>query len=78
MTTADARERPILIGRPEVIEARCERFGITARAGKDFELVNPENDDDRKRVGLASGNWGHSGSNFEVEIPKWIDKKRSI
>ena len=23
-------------------------------------LVNPENDDDRKRVGLASGNWGHS------------------
>ena len=30
-------------------------------------LVNPKNDDDRKRVGLASGNWGHSSSNFEVE-----------
>jgi malate dehydrogenase (oxaloacetate-decarboxylating)(NADP+) len=40
----ETTERPILIGRPEVIEARCERFGITARAGKDFELVNPEND----------------------------------
>ena len=40
----ETTERHILIGRPEVIEARCERFGITARAGKDFELVNPEND----------------------------------
>ena len=25
------------------------------------------NDDERKRVGLASGNWVHSDSNFEVE-----------
>ncbi|MCW1955239.1 NADP-dependent malic enzyme [uncultured Lentibacter sp.] len=40
----ETTERPILIGRPDVIEARCERFGITAKAGKDFELVNPEND----------------------------------
>lgn len=35
---------PILIGRPEVIEARCERYGLPIRPGKDFLLVNPEND----------------------------------
>ncbi|MGR3572215.1 NADP-dependent malic enzyme [Brevirhabdus sp.] len=35
---------PILIGRPEVIEARCERAGLAIRPGRDFELVNPEND----------------------------------
>jgi malate dehydrogenase (oxaloacetate-decarboxylating)(NADP+) len=36
--------RPILIGRPEVIESRCERDAIPLVAGRDFELVNPEND----------------------------------
>jgi len=35
---------PILIGRPEVIEARAERAGLPVRPGRDFELVNPEND----------------------------------
>jgi malate dehydrogenase (oxaloacetate-decarboxylating)(NADP+) len=35
---------PILIGRPSVVEARLERFGISVRPGKDFELVNPEDD----------------------------------
>jgi malate dehydrogenase (oxaloacetate-decarboxylating)(NADP+) len=35
---------PILIGRPEVIEARCERAGLPIRPGRDFDLVNPEND----------------------------------
>ncbi|MBV0911340.1 NADP-dependent malic enzyme [Anianabacter salinae] len=35
---------PILIGRPEVIEARAERAGLAIRPGTDFELVNPEND----------------------------------
>jgi malate dehydrogenase (oxaloacetate-decarboxylating)(NADP+) len=35
---------PILIGRPDVIEARCERYGLPIRPGKDFHLVNPEND----------------------------------
>ena len=34
---------------------------------KSGSLVNPGNDNDRKRVGLASGNWGTSGSNFDVE-----------
>lgn len=35
---------PILIGRPEVVERRCERAGLPIRPGRDFELVNPEND----------------------------------
>jgi malate dehydrogenase (oxaloacetate-decarboxylating)(NADP+) len=37
-------DRPILIGRPEVVERRCERAGLPIRPSRDFELVNPEND----------------------------------
>ena len=37
-------DKPILIGRPEVIERRCERAGLPIRPGRDFEIVNPEND----------------------------------
>ncbi len=36
--------RPILVGRPAVIERRLERFGLRMKAGTDFDLVNPEND----------------------------------
>jgi len=36
--------RPILVGRPSVVEARIKRFGLSIRAGKDFDLVNPEDD----------------------------------
>jgi malate dehydrogenase (oxaloacetate-decarboxylating)(NADP+) len=36
--------KPILIGRPQVIEQRLERLGLRVRPGKDFELVNPEFD----------------------------------
>ena len=36
--------RPILIGRPSVIEARIERFGLSLRPGHDFEVINPEDD----------------------------------
>ncbi|MGR3757027.1 MAG: NADP-dependent malic enzyme [Tranquillimonas sp.] len=36
--------RPILIGRPDVVEARIEREGLTLAPGQDFELVNPESD----------------------------------
>ena len=36
--------RPIVIGRPAVIERRIERFGLRMRAGSDFEVVNPESD----------------------------------
>jgi malate dehydrogenase (oxaloacetate-decarboxylating)(NADP+) len=40
----ETTETPILIGRPDVIETRCERAGLTIRPGRDFEIVNPEND----------------------------------
>jgi malate dehydrogenase (oxaloacetate-decarboxylating)(NADP+) len=36
--------RPILVGRPAVIERRLERFGLRMRPGEDFEIVNPESD----------------------------------
>lgn len=36
--------RPILVGRPAVVEARIERFGLKIRPGHDFDLVNPEDD----------------------------------
>jgi malate dehydrogenase (oxaloacetate-decarboxylating)(NADP+) len=35
---------PILVGRPSVIAARLERFGLSVRPGRDFDLVNPEDD----------------------------------
>ena len=40
----ETTETPILIGRPDVIQARCERLGLTVRPGQDFQIVNPEND----------------------------------
>ncbi len=36
--------RPILIGREEVIEFRIKKAGLRLQKGRDFELVNPEND----------------------------------
>ncbi len=36
--------KPILVGRPEVIERRLERFGLRLKAGVDFEMINPESD----------------------------------
>ncbi|MBK7080746.1 MAG: NADP-dependent malic enzyme [Betaproteobacteria bacterium] len=36
--------RPILVGRPEVIAARIEKFGLRLAAGRDFELVNINSD----------------------------------
>jgi len=36
--------RPILIGRPAVIEQRIERFGLRLRPGIDVDLVSTEND----------------------------------
>ncbi len=40
----ETNDLPILIGRPEVVEMRCERAGLPIRPGRDFHLVNPEND----------------------------------
>jgi malate dehydrogenase (oxaloacetate-decarboxylating)(NADP+) len=45
--------KPILIGRPNVVEARLKRFGLSIRPGRDFELVNPE-DDPRYRDYVAT------------------------
>jgi malate dehydrogenase (oxaloacetate-decarboxylating)(NADP+) len=36
--------KPILVGRPQVVEQRLERLGLRVRPGKEFELVNPEFD----------------------------------
>ncbi|SDY20158.1 NADP-dependent malic enzyme [Citreimonas salinaria] len=40
----ETTETPILIGRPEVIEMRCERMGLEIRPDRDVNIVNPEND----------------------------------
>jgi malate dehydrogenase (oxaloacetate-decarboxylating)(NADP+) len=46
-TVIDERlARPILIGRPDVIDTRIQRLGLRMRAGVDFELTNI-NDDPR-------------------------------
>jgi malate dehydrogenase (oxaloacetate-decarboxylating)(NADP+) len=36
--------RPTLIGRPEVIAQRVEKFGLRLEAQRDYDLVNTEND----------------------------------
>ena len=36
--------RPILIGRPAVIEARISKAGLRLQQGKDFDICNPEDD----------------------------------
>lgn len=45
--------KPILIGRPSVVESRIKRFGLSMTAGREFELVNPE-DDPRYRDYVAT------------------------
>jgi len=35
---------PILLGRPSVIEQRIKKLGLHIQAGRDFELINIEND----------------------------------
>jgi malate dehydrogenase (oxaloacetate-decarboxylating)(NADP+) len=42
----DGLAKPILIGRPDVIDARIQRLGLRMQAGVDFELTNI-NDDPR-------------------------------
>ncbi|MGD9922764.1 MAG: NADP-dependent malic enzyme [Pseudorhodoplanes sp.] len=36
--------QPLLIGRPSVIETRLERYGLSIRPGRDFTLINPDDD----------------------------------
>ena len=41
----ETSEVPIVIGRPEVIQQRCERLGLDIRPDRDFNIVNPQQDD---------------------------------
>jgi malate dehydrogenase (oxaloacetate-decarboxylating)(NADP+) len=41
----DGLAKPILIGRPKVLEKRIEKFGLRIRPGVDFEIINPEYDE---------------------------------
>src|SRR5690606_36589069 len=53
---------PILIGRPAVIESRIERFGLSLKPGRDFEVINPEDDPRyREYVALFHSLVGRSG-----------------
>jgi malate dehydrogenase (oxaloacetate-decarboxylating)(NADP+) len=37
--------KPILIGRPAVLEQRIQRYGLRLRSEVDFDVINPERDD---------------------------------
>jgi malate dehydrogenase (oxaloacetate-decarboxylating)(NADP+) len=37
--------RPILVGRPAVLEARITKFGLRLKQGVDFDVINPDHDD---------------------------------
>lgn len=41
----DGIAKPILVGRPEVLQSRAERFGLTVRPGQDFDIINPNFDE---------------------------------
>ena len=43
-TIEEGVDTPILIGRPEVIELRCQQIGLSIDPLKEFKIVNPEND----------------------------------
>ncbi|MCB1887211.1 MAG: NADP-dependent malic enzyme [Rhodocyclaceae bacterium] len=45
--------RPVLIGRPEVVENNIERFGLRMKPVIDFDLVNPDSDPRFKEL------WSH-------------------
>ncbi len=40
----ETNDIPILLGRPEVVKRRIEKYGLPLKAGENFELVNPESD----------------------------------
>ncbi len=62
---------PILVGRPSVIELRCERAGINLRPGVDFEVVNPEEDE-------RYGEYWRTYHNLNARKGCTIDAARSI
>ncbi|WP_417249335.1 NADP-dependent malic enzyme [Celeribacter sp.] len=52
----ETTDKPILIGRPEVVAMRAERAGLKIRPGVDFEIVNPESDSRYKQYWQAYHN----------------------
>ena len=64
--TTSSDESPVAKARPTnlVMHGHWKEDVSPQRSGS---LVNPGNVNNRKGVGLATGNWGSSGSNFEVE-----------
>ncbi|MEM6669384.1 MAG: NADP-dependent malic enzyme [Pseudomonadota bacterium] len=40
----EGADAPVLIGRPRVIERRCQQLGLKIRPETDFEVCNPEDD----------------------------------
>jgi malate dehydrogenase (oxaloacetate-decarboxylating)(NADP+) len=40
----DGLARPIVVGRPAVVDKRIEKLGLRIRRGEDFDLTNPESD----------------------------------
>ncbi len=44
MVVDEGLAKPILIGRPTVLEQRIEKFGLRIRPGVDIEIINPEYD----------------------------------
>ncbi|WP_373989112.1 NADP-dependent malic enzyme [Duganella sp. BuS-21] len=37
--------RPILVGRPAVLDSRIAKFGLRLKQGVDFDVINPDHDD---------------------------------
>ncbi|WP_223468368.1 NADP-dependent malic enzyme [Massilia soli] len=37
--------RPIMVGRPAVLEKRIEKFGLRLKLGEHFDVINPDHDD---------------------------------
>jgi len=37
--------RPILVGRPAVLDSRIQKFGLRLKQGVDFDVINPDYDD---------------------------------
>jgi malate dehydrogenase (oxaloacetate-decarboxylating)(NADP+) len=37
--------RPILVGRPAVLEKRIEKFGLRLKVGQHFDVINPDHDE---------------------------------
>ena len=68
---------PVAKARPTnlVTHGQCKEDVSPQRSGS---LVNPENDDDTKRVIQASGNWSISGSNFEVEKNAHVNRQEKV